>query len=181
MIEGQDKINFTTDVVIDGKTYFQSLAHQLAAYVCKKEYDNFRLRNKKGFMNAEIYMEEIIVKGGFFFSERLGKKFKICDLNYNVDKDRIAYIQQDYENSEESLFIQYEIFKYLRDFDLIQINTIERKVCHKSLCVYRILKHNALNCGHLVNTEKHGKKFVIPKSKFNCEIKVIKKKTRKRR
>lgn len=181
MIEGQDKINFTTDVVIDGKTYFQSLAHQLAAHVCNKEYDNFRLSFNAGFMHAEIFLEEILIKGGFFYSERLGEKFKIGDITYDVNTDRMKFIQQDSNENGEFLSVQYEIFQHLRKFDLIQINTIERKVRHKSLCVYRILKHNALNCGHLVNTEKHGKKFVIPKSKFNCEIKVIKKKTRKRR
>ena len=54
-ISEKDEIAFTTDIEKDGKQYFQSLAHQLAGHICKKEYEEFRLTCEYHFLSATIY------------------------------------------------------------------------------------------------------------------------------
>ena len=55
----QDEINYSTKVIIDGREYFQSLAHQLAAYLCKQNFEEYRLTSETGFLSSKILSKKM--------------------------------------------------------------------------------------------------------------------------
>lgn len=176
----KDEIAFTTDVEKDGKQYFQSLAHQLAGHICKKEYEEFRLTCEYHFLSATIYLERILSKGGWFSSTKYDEKKCIGVLLFDIDTNRITLRKTNVEPEKhefhkdekrqmnECFGVSYEIFKYLRDNDLIQIHTIERKVRHHQRYTYTISKLKAVRNGRFLHFKGYGIQFFIPKADFKC-------------
>lgn len=64
----EENLNFNPDVIIDGKSYYFSPAQQLANHICKKEYEEFRLTQEWNHLSASIFLERVLVPGGFFCS-----------------------------------------------------------------------------------------------------------------
>ena len=185
----KDEIAFTTDVEKDGKQYFQSLAHQLAGHICKKEYEEFRLTCEYHFLSATIYLERILSKGGWFSSTKYDEKKCIGVLLFDIETNRITLRKTNVEPEKhefhkdekrqmnECFGVSYEIFKYLRDNDLIQIHTIERKVRHHQRYTYTISKLKAVRNGRFLHFKGYGIQFFIPKADFKCvEGEVVKNK-----
>lgn len=176
----KDEIAFTTDVEKDGKQYFQSLAHQLAGHICKKEYEEFRLTCEYHFLSATIYLERILSKGGWFSSTKYDEKKCIGVLLFDIGTNRITLRKTNVEPEKhefhkdekrqmnECFGVSYEIFKYLRDNDLIQIHTIERKVRHHQRYTYTISKLKAVRNGRFLHFKGYGIQFFIPKADFKC-------------
>ena len=174
----KDEIVFTTDVEKDGKQYFQSLAHQLAGHICKKEHEEFRLTCEFHFLSATIYLERILSKGGWFSSTKYDEKKCIGVLLFDIDTNRITLRKTNVEpekhefhkdekrQMDDCFGVQYEIFKYLRDSDLIHIYTIERPVRKKIRVLYAISKLKAVRNGRFLHFKGWGTQFFIPKADF---------------
>lgn len=187
----QDGLFYQTDVIIDGRSYFQSLAHQLADFICKKQYDEFRLTNEKGFLNATVYLERVIQQGGFFTSTKYAEKQCIGMLLYDIENNRLTlrktnvntevheFHADEKRNMNDCFGVQYEIFKYLRDGDIIQIHTVERKVRHKKKYIYSITKLKAVRNGRFLHFKGYGTQFFIPKEDFKCIEKELTKETKR--
>lgn len=176
----EKEINHSTKVIVDGKEYFQSLAHQLAGYICSKKYEEFRLTAEFGFTSATLYIERVLMGGGCFGSAKYSDKKCVGVLLFDVEKNQIT-LRKTNVNTEIHEFhadekremndcfgVQYEIFKYLRDSDLIHIHTVERKVRHKEKFVYVISKLKAVRNGRFLHFKGWGKQFFIPKADFKC-------------
>lgn len=179
-VDSDDVIIYQTDVIINGTMYFQSLAHQLAKHICCRKYEEFRLTCTFGFMDATIYMEQIIRPESPFGSALYGKKKCIGVLFFDPETYKIT-LQKTAVNTEIHEFhadekrgmddcfgVQYEIFKHLRDSDIIRIIATERKVRHQEKFIYSITKMKALQKGRFLHFTGHGTQFFIPKAEFKC-------------
>ena len=62
--------------------------------------------------------------------------------------------------------VQYDVFKYLRDSDIIQIHTIENVSGVKMNFCYQISKYKALRNGRFLHFKGHGTQFFIPIADF---------------
>lgn len=172
----ENEINYTTNLVKDGRQYFQSLAHQLAKHVTAKTYDEFRLTAEYGFMDAKIYLEKIVSPGGYFSSAKYGEKKCIGVILYDIDTNRMTLRKTNVDRTVHEFHadgdldacfgVQYEIFKYLRDSDIIQIHTVERVVRKNVAFIYRITKMKALRNGRFLHHKGHGTQFFIPIEDF---------------
>ena len=179
-IDSDDVIMYQTDVIINGSMYFQSLAHQLAKHICCRQYDEFRLSCKFGFMDATIYMERLLRPASPFLGAKWDEKKCIGVLYFDIEtyqitlqktavKTEIHEFHADEKRGMDDCFgVQYEIFKHLRDGDLIRIIATERKVRHKEVFVYTITKMKALKSGRFLHFNGYGTQFFIPKSEFKC-------------
>ena len=169
----EDFIDFSTTVNINGFDFFKSPAHTLASYICNKKYNGFRFSKENGFMNSLLYIEFLVQKGDLFIAEKYSEKKYIGNLLYLIDKDQICFRRDIVKrekidiNFDNYFAIQYELFNCLRDTDLIEISTNERKIRHKEEFIYRITKHNALKNG----IKNFGLIFFIPKTDFTCRKK----------
>lgn len=188
----EENLNFNPDVIIDGRSYYFSPAQQLSSHICKKTYDEFRLTQEWNHLSSAIYLERVIQKGGWFGSTKYAPKQCIGVLYYDLDKNRIIlrktnvkpeiheFHKDEKRQMNERFGVSYEIFKYLRDSDLIQIHTIERKVRHQQRYTYTISKLKAVKNGRFLHFKGYGIQFFIPKADFKCvegEIVKNKKKT----
>ncbi|HIS88904.1 TPA: hypothetical protein IAA87_05745 [Candidatus Avigastranaerophilus faecigallinarum] len=173
-----DKINYSTNKEINGRAYFNSPAQSLADFVCKKEYDSYRFSNRKGFLNSEIFIEKILQKGSIYTPTKYDIKRNIGNLQYDLEKNIIIF-QRRIEKPNKKEFktdfdcllyfsIQYEFYQYLRDFDLIEIYTIERKIRHKTNYKYTIKKCAADKNGLKKEIPGYGILFFIPRNDFHC-------------
>lgn len=172
----ENEINYTTNLVKDGREYFQSLAHQLAKHICNKTYDEFRLTAEYGFMDAKIFLEKIITPGGYFVSAKYGDKKCIGVILFDIDTNRMTLRKTNVDRTVHEFHadgdldacfgVQYEIFKYLRDSDIIQIHTVERVARKKVAFIYRITKIKALRNGRFLHHKGHGTQFFIPIADF---------------
>lgn len=188
----EENLNFSPDVVIDGRSYYFSPAQQLSSHICKKEYEEFRLSQEWQHLSATIYLERILVPGGFFSSAKYAEKQCIGVLLWDIDKNRIIlrktnvnteiheFHKDEKRKMDECFGIQYEIFKYLRDSDLIQIHTVERKVRHKQRYIYTISKLKAVRNGRFLHFKGYGIQFFIPKADFKCVEGSVVKETKKK-
>ena len=86
----------------------------------------------------------------------------------NVNPEIHEFHSDSKRNMCECFGVQYEIFKYLRDNDIIQIHTVERKVRKKQRYVYTITKFKAVKSGRFLHFIGYGTQFFIPKSEFKC-------------
>lgn len=189
-VQTTEEINYSTTVIKDGKEYFQSLAQQLAGHICKKTYDDFRLSAEYGFTSATIFMERVLSSGGYFSGTKYGEKKCLGVLLYDIEKNQIILrktnvdteiheFHADEKRAMDDCFgVQYEIFKYLRDSDLIHIHAIERKVRHKEKFLYVISKLKAVRNGRFLHFKGYGTQFFIPKADFKCIEQGIYKKPR---
>jgi len=192
-VDSSNEINFETDVIIDGKQYWQSPAQELAKYICKKNYDEFRLTAEYGFSHASVFMERILTPGTFFSAPKYSEKkcigMLLFDIEQNkitlrktmVDTDKHEFHADEKRGMDDCFGVQYDIFKYLRDSDLIEIHAIERKVRHKEKFVYVINKLKAVRKGRFLHFNGYGTQFFIPKAEFKCyeKGKVKEKRTKK--
>ncbi len=187
-----EELNLNPEIIINGRQYFCSPAHQLAKYICQKTYDEFRLSSEYGFTHATIYMERILQRGTCFTSVKYEQKKCIGVLFYDINTNRLMLQKtnvnpekhelhkDDNKQNDECFGVQYEIFKYLRDSDLIRICTEERKARSKQNFVYVITKLKAVKKGRFLHFPGYGTQFFIPKADFNCfEAKNVKKRRRK--
>ena len=176
-LSAENDINYSTTLIKDGREYFQSLAHQLARYICGKTYDEFRLSGETlGYLNAKIYLEKIITPGTYFSSTKYGEKKCIGAIYYDPDTNRMTLRKTNVDrtihefhadgNLDDCFGVQYEIFKYLRDSDIIEIRTIERVVRKNIEFIYRISKMKALKNGRFLHFKGHGTQFFIPIADF---------------
>lgn len=187
-VNQNDLINYSTDVVVDGKQYFQSLAHQLANHICKRTYEEFRLTCEKGFMSATIFIEKIEQQGGVFVSTKYGEKKCVGVILYDLEKNKMTLRKTNVNRDKHEFHadgtlddcfgVQYEIFKYLRDGDIIQIHTTEREGRKQVACKYRITKMKALKNGRFLHFKGHGTQFFIPVADFHKEVGPAVKKSR---
>lgn len=172
----EHEIGYTTEIIKDGRTYFQSLAQQLAAFVCKKEYEDYKLTAEYGFTNAQIYIETILDKGSWFSSPKFGPKKCIGVLLYDIELNRITLRKTNVNREihefhadgdlDDCFGIQYDIFQYLRDGDLIQIHTVENVGKVKTAFCYTITKSKAARKGRFLQFKGQGKQFFIPIAEF---------------
>lgn len=171
-----DTIQYSTTVIHNGQEYFQSPAHQLANHICKKEYENFRFSWKKGFTSSKIFIQQIIEKGSLYCYSKFSKKKFAGEIIYDLQNDRMTLTKsvEKFEirkismngRFEDFFSVHNEIFKHLRDEDVIQINTVEREIRKKIACKYLIKKKNALTNGKIILDEGFGNYFFIPVSDF---------------
>ena len=176
----EENLNFNPDVIIDGRSYYFSPAQQLASHICKKTYKEFRLSQEWNHLSASIFLERLISEGSWFSSPKYAPKHCIGVLLYDIDTNRIIlrktnvnteiheFHKDEKRQMDECFGISYEIFKYLRDSDLIQIHTIERKVRHQQRYVYTISKLKAVRNGRFLHFKGYGIQFFIPKADFKC-------------
>lgn len=176
----EENLNFSPDVVINGISYFYSPAHQLANHIVKRNYDEFRLSYDEGFTSATIYIERKLQDGTYFSAPKFAPKQCIGVLLYDIEKNQITlrktnvnteiheFHADSKRNMSECFGVQYEIFKYLRDNDLIQIHTIEKKVRHQQRFIYTISKFKAVKNGRFLHFKGYGTQFFIPKADFKC-------------
>lgn len=172
----ENEINYTINLVKDGREYFQSLAHQLAKHICNKTYDEFRLTAEYGFMDAKIYLEKIITPGGCFVAAKYGEKKCIGVVLFDIENNRMTLRKTNVNRNVHEFHadgdldacfgVQYEIFKYLRDSDIIQIHTVERVLRKDVAFIYRITKMKALKNGRFLHHKGHGTQFFIPIADF---------------
>lgn len=184
-----ENINLTTSINIDGKEYFISPAQTLAKKICAKDYDTYRLTKEDGFISSTIFYERIIQKGSCFVSAKYAAKKEIGVLYWDVNKSHIVFRKdiQDVKKHEfkadmildDYFYVFDDIYKLLRDEDLIEIRTFERKIRHKEKFVYRILKKNAEEKGFKKIIDGIGTMFFIPKTAFVCvKYQAVPKRTR---
>lgn len=176
----EENLNFNPDVIIDGRSYYYSPAQQLGNHICKKEYKEFRLSQEWQHLSATIYLERLLVEGNYFCSAKYAPKQCIGVLMYDPDTNRIIlrktnvnteiheFHKDEKRKMDECFGISYEIFKYLRDNDLIQIHTIERKIRHQQRYTYTITKLKAVRNGRFLHFKGYGIQFFIPKADFKC-------------
>ena len=172
----ENEINYTTNLVKDGRQYFQSLAHQLARHITSKTYDEFRLTAEYGFMDAKIYIEKIITPGSCFVAKKYDAKKCIGVILYDIDTNKMTLRKTNVDRTVHEFHadgdldacfgVQYEIFKYLRDNDIIQIHTVERVARQKVAFMYRISKIKALKNGRFLHHKGYGTQFFIPVKDF---------------
>lgn len=179
-VKNEDVIHFQTNVIINGCVYYQSLAQQLAKHVCCQKYDEFRLSCEFGWMDAKIFMERLLRPESPFGSAKYDEKKCIGVLLFDIDTNKITLqktavdtaiheFHADEKRGMDDYFgVQYEIFKYLRDSDLIRIVATERKVRHKEQFIYTITKMKALQKGRFLHFSGYGTQFFIPKAEFKC-------------
>ncbi|MBR2526518.1 hypothetical protein IKE67_08660 [bacterium] len=186
--EIESEIEYTTTIIQDGREYFQSYAHQLAKHICSKSYSEFELSAEYGFTSAKIFFQS--VDGGSTF-EKTRKSPKKCigNLLFNIDNNEIILrkynVQREIHefHKGECFGVQYEIFKYLRDCDWIQICTVETVNGKNVKFIYSIKKLKAMKNGKFLHFAGHGTQFFIPVADFSKstgrEIKEVKKKQKK--
>lgn len=175
-----ENLDFKPDVIIDGRSYYFSPAQQLSSHICKQQYKEFKLSQSWEHLSATIYIERLISEGGYFSSPKYAPKQCIGVLLFNLDNNQIIlrktnvnteiheFHADSKRNMDECFGVQYEIFKYLRDADLIQIHTIERKIRHHQRYTYTITKRKAALKGRFLHFKGYGIQFFIPKADFKC-------------
>lgn len=129
---------------------------------------------------VSIYLERVIQPGTYFSSTKYAPKQCIGVLIYDLEKNRTIlkktnvnseiheFHADSKRNMDECFGVQYELFKYLKDDDLIQIHTIERKVRHQQRFTYVINKLKAIKNGRFLHFKGYGTQFFIPKADFKC-------------
>ena len=172
----QDEINYTNNVVVEGRNYFQSLAHQLGEYICEKHYTEYRLTMEYGFTSAKIFIETLEVPGSYFVSAKYSPKKCIGVIYYDVETNKMTLRKTNVDRTihefhadgelDDCFGVQYDVFKYLRDSDLIEIHTQEKVNGVTTAFVYRITKIKALKNGRFLHFKGHGTQFFIPIADF---------------
>lgn len=198
MLDLYSDVEFKTDVIKDGYNCFYPTSIQIAKHITNRNYDEFRLTYEANTVGTcvSIYYEKIIQRGGCFMPTKYAPKQCIGVLIYDIEKDRITLRKTNVKteihefhadskrNMDECFGVQYELFKYLKDNDLIQIHTIERKVRHEQRFIYTITKFKAVKTGRFLHFKGFGTQYFIPKSDFRCvegSIVKNKKKTNKKK
>lgn len=170
------EIDYSPDVIIDGRSYWRSPAHQVASHICKKTYDDFILSAEYDFSSAKIFMERIIEKPSVFTGGKKSPKKCLGVLYYDTDTDQIKLIKtmvdetvhefhkDDKRKLDDCFGVHYDIFRYLRDDDLIVFKTIERKVRNKENFVYVVKKNKSRTNGAFLTFQRLGNTIFYSKN-----------------
>ncbi len=176
------EVEFKTDVIKDGYSYFCPIPIQIASHISKRNYDEFRLSYEANTTGTcvSIFYEKVIQKESWFTPGKYAPKQCIGVLTFDIDENRMTlrktnvnpeiheFHADSKRNMKECFGVQYELFKYLRDNDLIKIHTIERKVRHYQRFMYVISKFKAVKTGRFLHFKGFGTQFFIPKESFRC-------------
>jgi len=182
-LKTSEELNLSPDVEINGRKYWYSPAQQLAAHIVKKYYDGFRLSAEYDFSSAKVFIEYLIKPATEYSFAKYSEKKCIGNLLFDIDTNKIIlrktavdtevheFHKDESRQMDECFGVQYEIFKYLRDSDTIEIHAIERKVRHKEKFIYIISKLKAVRNGRFLHFRGYGVQFFIPKADFKCYAK----------
>ncbi len=182
MLDLYSKIEFNPNYEQNGISYYYPISLQIARHISSRKYDEFRLTYEANSIGTvvSIFYEKIIQKGGYFLSEKYAPKQCIGVLINDIENNRITLrktnvnteIHEFHADSKRNMCecfgVQYELFKHLKDNDLIQIHTIERKVRHQQRYTYTITKFKAVRNGRFLHFNGYGTQFFIPKADFKC-------------
>lgn len=182
MLELYSNIDFEPNVVQNGSSCYYPISLQIAKHISSRKYDEFRLSYESNSIGTyvHIYYEKILQEGGYFSSTKYAPKQCIGVLYHDIETNRVTlrktnviteiheFHADEKRNMCECFGVQYEIFKHLRDNDLIQIQTIERKVRHQQRFNYYITKLKAVKNGRFLHFKGYGIQFFIPKADFKC-------------
>ena len=172
----QDEINYSNKIIVNGYEYFQSLAHQLADFVCQKKYEEYRFSVEYGFLSSKMFLETVIEKGNMFHATKYSEKKCIGVILYDANNNRMILRKTNVDRTihefhadgdlDDCFGVQYDVFKYLRDSDIIQIHPIENVSGVKMNFCYQISKYKALRNGRFLHFKGHGTQFFIPIADF---------------
>ncbi len=182
MLDLYSNIDFNPDVIQNGVACYYPISLQIAKLISSIKYNEFRLSYESNSVGTcvHIYYEKIIQEGGYFTSPKFAPKQCIGVLIHEIDKNRLVLrktnvnteIHEFHADSKRNMCecfgVQYELFKYLKDNDIIQIHTIERKVRHQQRFIYSITKFKAVKNGRFLHFKGYGTQFFIPKADFRC-------------
>lgn len=182
MLDLYSNIDFEPNIVQDGRTAYYPISLQIARFVSNQQYKEFRLSYESNSIGTYVtmYYERLLQDGGYFSSPKYAPKQCIGVLWHDIEANRVMLrktnvnpeIHEFHADSKrdmcECFGVQYEIFKHLRDNDLIQIHTIERKVRKNQRYVYTITKFKAVKNGRFLHFKGYGTQFFIPKADFKC-------------
>lgn len=175
----------------------------IADLVCKQRSEGYELRTKKEGFVAQIFLHPKKQLKCFYDPEHktdvldpkappkcLGWLIWNMETN-NVTLRKTAVDSEMHEyHKEDCLAVSYDIFKNLRDMDVIQIHTdFTDKDGVVTPMIYRIKKYKAAKLGDFKQFSGHGLQYFIPKDAFWKEIdktklrskKVVKRKTKPKR
>ena len=193
MLDLYSEKEFEPEIERNGTRFVFPVSLQIAQYVSNKDYKEFRLSYESNSVGTcvNIYYEKVVQEGTYFSSTKYAPKQCIGVLIYDIDTNRVIlrktnvnteiheFHADSKRNMDECFGVQYELFKYLKDNDLIQIHTIERKVRHQQRFIYTITKFKAVKNGRFLHFKGFGTQFFIPKADFKCvEGQVVKNKKR---
>lgn len=193
MLDLYGEKEFEPEIERNGTRFVFPVSLQIAQYVSNKDYKEFRLSYESNSVGTcvNIYYEKVVQEGTYFSSTKYAPKQCIGVLIYDIDTNRVIlrktnvnteiheFHADSKRNMDECFGVQYELFKYLKDNDLIQIHTIERKVRHQQRFIYTITKFKAVKNGRFLHFKGFGTQFFIPKADFKCvEGQVVKNKKR---
>ena len=174
--EHQGDIEYTNKVIQNGYEFFQSLAHQLAGYLTKQEFEEYRQSAEYGHTSAKMFIENVTKKGTMFNATEYGPKKCIGVILYDLESNQMILRKTNVDrtihefhadgNLDDCFGVQYDVFKYLRDSDLIHIHTIEKVSGVKMEFCYQISKCKALRNGRFLHFKGHGTQFFIPIADF---------------
>lgn len=182
MLDLYSNIDFEPNIIQNGSPCFYPISLQIAKYISSRQYDEFRLSYESNSIGTyvHIFYEKLIQAGGYFASPKYAPKQCIGVLFHDIEKNRVTlrktnvnteiheFHADEKRNMCECFGVQYEIFKHLKDNDLIQIHTIERKVRHQQRFIYSITKFKAVKNGRFLHFKGYGTQFFIPKADFKC-------------
>lgn len=176
-MENQNEIEYSTNVIIDGKTYFRSLAHQLAKHLIDSKFEGYRLTAESlNDLSVKIYIETVMSEGSLFQQTKYSPKKCIGVIIYDINENRMTLRKTNVNREihefhadgvlDDCFGVQYDIFRYLRDSDLIQIHTVEKVSGENTAFCYTITKSKAARNGRFLHFKGHGKQFFIPIADF---------------
>jgi len=150
----------------------------IADKTCKEHHDDYELTCKKEGTVAVIYMSEKVKKASWFDKDDVHittSKTQKCLgwLLWDINTDTVVLrkTQVDSELHEfhkgDCLAISYDIFKNLRDHDIIQIHgDYTDKDGKVTPMIFRIKKYKAAKLGDFKNFTGYGLQYFIPKDAF---------------
>lgn len=182
MLDLYSNIDFDPNVIQNGSACYYPISLQIARYISSQQYKEFRLSYESNSIGTcvSIFYEKVIQEGGYFSSTKYAPKQCIGVLIHDIETDRVTLrktnvnteIHEFHADSKRNMCecfgVQYELFKHLKDNDLIQIHTVERKVRHLQRYIYSITKFKAVKNGRFLHFKGYGTQFFIPKADFKC-------------
>lgn len=163
----------------------------IADRICKEHHDGYTITNEREGWVAKVFMQKMEKVQSWFDKEdshvTLGKVKKCLGwLIWDPETDVVTLrkTQVDSELHEfhtgDCLAISYDVFKNLRDQDIIQIHgDYTDKDGKVTPMIFRIKKYKAAREGDFKHFGEHGLQYFIPKDAFWKDIDKTKMKTKK--
>lgn len=153
----------------------------VADKACKEEHTDYRLSCKKDGTCAQVYMhtyntktytsyidgETYTTNGNSENTKCLG--WLLWDPNTDIVTLRKTSVDSEKHvyNREDCLAVSYDIFKYLRDADVIQIHSdYTDKDGKVTPMIFRIKKYKAAKLGEFKHFKGYGLQYFIPIDAF---------------